>query len=40
MELTREKILEVLGGIIEPDLKQDIVSANLVENLEISDRKD
>ncbi|MDG1147044.1 MAG: Mrp/NBP35 family ATP-binding protein [Crocinitomicaceae bacterium] len=39
MELTREKILEVLGGIIEPDLKQDIVSANLVENLEISTGK-
>jgi ATP-binding protein involved in chromosome partitioning len=39
MELTRDKILEVLGGIIEPDLKQDIVSANLVENLEISTEK-
>ena len=39
MELTRGKILEVLGGIIEPDLKQDIVSANLVENLEISTGK-
>lgn len=37
MELTREKVLEVLGAIIEPDLKQDIVSANLVENLEITD---
>lgn len=39
MELTREKVLEVLGAIIEPDLKQDIVSANLVENLEITDGK-
>ncbi len=37
MELTREKVLEVLGAIVEPDLKQDIVSANLVENLEITD---
>lgn len=39
MELTREKVLEVLGAIIEPDLKQDIVSANLVENLEITEGK-
>jgi ATP-binding protein involved in chromosome partitioning len=39
MELTRDKILEVLGVIVEPDLKQDIVSANLLEKLEISDGK-
>lgn len=35
MELTRESVLEVLSAIIEPDLKKDIVSANLVEFLEI-----
>lgn len=39
MELTREKVLEALGAIIEPDLKKDIVSANLVENLEITEGK-
>ncbi|MEJ6775816.1 MAG: Mrp/NBP35 family ATP-binding protein [Crocinitomicaceae bacterium] len=39
MELARDKILEVLGSIVEPDLKQDIVSANLLEKLEISDGK-
>lgn len=35
MELNREKVLEVLGSIIEPDLKKDIVSLNLVEELKI-----
>lgn len=35
MEITRESVLEVLGTIIEPDLKKDIVSANLVEELKI-----
>lgn len=37
MELNRENVLEVLGKIIEPDIKKDIVSANLVEELEIND---
>ena len=37
MDLTRENILEVLGSIIEPDYKKDIVSLNLVEELTISD---
>ncbi len=36
MELTREKVIEALKTITEPDLKKDIVSLNLVENLEIS----
>ena len=35
MEITREKVLEVLGSILEPDLKKDLVSANLVEELAI-----
>ncbi len=35
MEITREKVIEVLGAIIEPDLKKDIVSANLVEKIDI-----
>jgi ATP-binding protein involved in chromosome partitioning len=38
MELTREQILEVLGSIIEPDLKKDIVSLNLVEELTFDDK--
>ncbi|MFA7273597.1 MAG: Mrp/NBP35 family ATP-binding protein [Crocinitomicaceae bacterium] len=33
MEINRENILTVLGGIIEPDLKKDIVSLNFVENI-------
>jgi ATP-binding protein involved in chromosome partitioning len=39
MEINRENILEVLGTIIEPDLKKDILSLNLVENLEISENE-
>lgn len=35
MEITRESVLSVLGSITEPDLKKDIVSANLVEELVI-----
>jgi ATP-binding protein involved in chromosome partitioning len=33
---TREQVLEVLGSITEPDLKKDIVSANLVDDLQIN----
>jgi|TARA_R110000737_G_scaffold292679_2_gene299215 ATP-binding protein involved in chromosome partitioning len=33
MEINRENILTVLGGIIEPDLKKDIVSLNFVESI-------
>jgi ATP-binding protein involved in chromosome partitioning len=36
MELNRENILQVLGNIIEPDLKKDIVSLNLVNIQEIN----
>lgn len=39
MELTRENVLEVLGAIMEPDLKKDIVSANLVEEINIEGNK-
>lgn len=38
MELNRETVLEVLGSIMEPDLKKDIVSLNLVEELQIEGR--
>jgi ATP-binding protein involved in chromosome partitioning len=37
MELNRDEVLKVLGNIIEPDLKKDIVSLNLVEDLEIEE---
>jgi ATP-binding protein involved in chromosome partitioning len=36
MEMNRENSLEVLGSILEPDLKKDIVSLNLVEDLVIN----
>jgi ATP-binding protein involved in chromosome partitioning len=39
MELTRDEILNVLGNIIEPDLKKDIVSLNLIENLTFSENE-
>lgn len=39
MEMNRESVLEVLGTIIEPDLKKDIVSLNLVEHLSVQDRR-
>jgi ATP-binding protein involved in chromosome partitioning len=36
-KLTRESILASLGNVIEPDLKRDLVSANLVEEIQITD---
>ena len=33
--MTREAVLEVLGKITEPDLKNDLVSLNLIENLKV-----
>ncbi len=36
MIISREEILSVLGNIQEPELKKDIVSQNLVENIEFS----
>ncbi len=38
MEITREHILSVLGNVLEPELKKDIVSQNLVENIEFSEK--
>ena len=37
MELTRERVLEALGTITEPDLKKDIVSLNLIEDLNVGE---
>lgn len=39
MEINRESVLEVLGGILEPDTKKDIVSENLVDQIEIEGSK-
>lgn len=36
MVIDREQIVNVLGTIIEPDLKKDIVSLNLVEDIQFS----
>ncbi|MFN5418168.1 MAG: P-loop NTPase [Flavobacteriia bacterium] len=36
MEINRENILAVLGNVLEPDLKKDIVSQNLVEDIQFS----
>jgi ATP-binding protein involved in chromosome partitioning len=38
MSMTREDVLNVLGKITEPDLKNDLVSLNLIENLEVSEQ--
>lgn len=35
MELTKDKVLEALGNVIEPDLKKDIVTLDLLHDLEI-----
>lgn len=35
MQVTREQVLEALSNVVEPDLKKDIVSLNLVEDLQI-----
>jgi ATP-binding protein involved in chromosome partitioning len=39
MEINRENILEVLGSVMEPDLKKDIVSLNLVEDLKFEGKQ-
>jgi ATP-binding protein involved in chromosome partitioning len=38
MELTREKVLEALGTVLEPDLKKDIVSLNFIDELQIENQ--
>jgi ATP-binding protein involved in chromosome partitioning len=37
MNISREEVLDVLGKIIEPDLKNDLVSLNLIEQLSIDE---
>ncbi len=38
MSINRAEVLEVLGKITEPDLKNDLVSLNLIETLTIEDK--
>lgn len=37
--LTKDKVLEALSQVIEPDLRKDLVSLGMIENLSIQDRK-
>ena len=37
--IQRDSVIEILSKIIEPDLKKDIVSLNLVEDLKIMDNE-
>src|SRR5690606_11806021 len=39
MEISKEKIIEALSYVMEPDLKKDIVGLNLVSNIEIGDKQ-
>ena len=39
MEFNKENILEILGTIIEPDLKKDLVTLKLVEHLNVKDNR-
>jgi ATP-binding protein involved in chromosome partitioning len=39
MDLKRDQVLEALSNVIEPDLKKDIVSQNLIDNLTIEGNK-
>ncbi len=39
MEISREQVLEALSSVMEPDLKKDIVTANLVEEINIDGNK-
>ncbi len=39
MELTKENILKVLGNVMEPDMKKDIVTLNLIKNIELGENK-
>lgn len=35
MEITKEKVLDALRNVIEPDLKKDLVTLNMVDNIKI-----
>ncbi len=35
MSITREKVVEALSNVIEPDLKKDLITLNMIENIKI-----
>jgi len=39
MEISKELVLNALRSVIEPDLKKDLVTLNMIDNLQISDKK-
>ncbi|MCT4559948.1 MAG: Mrp/NBP35 family ATP-binding protein [Crocinitomicaceae bacterium] len=39
MEINRENVLQILGTILDPELKKDIVSLNFVDNLSIENNR-
>ncbi len=39
MNYTQEDILKALGTVQDPDLKKDLVSLNMVKDVQISDKK-
>lgn len=38
MTITKEKVLEALGYVMEPDLKKDLVTLNMIKDVEIKDK--
>jgi ATP-binding protein involved in chromosome partitioning len=38
MAITREQVVDALSNVIEPDLKKDLITLNMVENIEIDDK--
>ena len=34
MSITKEQVVEALKNVIEPDLKKDLITLNMVENIE------
>jgi len=36
MKVTKDKILEALGHVMDPDLKKDLVSLNMISDIEIN----
>ncbi len=37
MEITKEKVLQALGNVQDPDLKKDLVTLNMIRDLEVKD---
>ena len=39
MQITEDKVIKAMREVIDPDLKKDLVSLNMVKNIKISDQK-